>query len=892
MDVQHAQALWSLRDQIRAVCVHDQAQWDATWKEALSDFSSSQRGLMLPSTFFEVLRANSVPLSRSEARVLLWQFQKPNGAVSATKFLRWIALSAPADHVNPDLHFPQLPQPYRRIMKVWDRDIFDAAWEIIATESARFKAETAAAEAAMNSSRSALGVDRPQLQRNDYDVAKRRTCEPSWRIPLDTNANQVAGLASHCLLPLVVAGINCRRDEDASPSTAPSLRVLSTADGAVEILGDFPLEFPRGDAEIPADAATKVHVTIKALSPLQLANDNSGLQSCCIAVHLLETTTSNPPQQEEAIEEVKPATPTTRECVNVYTIRRGNLQPSGDGTNPRGVSCELLAVLRPTQSSAEPSTSSLVLSPGVSLLAVMSVGSRIISVGSRIISVYSLRRDDINQDTEAVAQPLILSSPTYQVDLEPMRSPFMEDAVEPTLHFLVAPVTARTPCHEKPRAPRTYAFAVCYGLKVLKYLLPLDNTNSTSPPSPLHLTPTKSWEHLTRITASAQDMTTQYLVVGCQDGTVVVWDVLQDADYAFLAPVSEADNTIERPPARQKLPASTEVSHVVYCQAGYVVALSKSQQRLYFFDVRERGKPTLTRVISPPAKKSSTKTRQTSAQLAVLMVSIAASTAAADIPVALVEYSNGMVMLYDVRTAEAIGNFWATASTAASPAAHLTPSASSKSNESTAGSGAISITGNQEVLGVAASPAPSTEATDLHIKLFSWRDVLLVCFPSLAALLEQHQEEATITNIKQLLLTSDVDDVSAVAPPSTVTAPSTSVDQLETMLLRMAGDTPPSPTRTRQSIAGSLSPLQSPLGRSSVSIAPSNAPLGSPCTDSISSAAAIPGAMLEPLVPDDKVFFEEYCREHLDPEVIADKEAKMHRKRRELLKTMSAGGAW
>lgn len=138
---------------------------------------------MLPSAFLEVLRANSVPLGRSEARVLLWQFQEPNGAVSATTFLRWIALSAPVDHVNPDLLFPQLPQPYRRIMKVWERDIFDAAWEIITTESVRFRAETAASEGRMNSSRSATGADKPQQQRNDYEVAKRRTCEPSWQIP-------------------------------------------------------------------------------------------------------------------------------------------------------------------------------------------------------------------------------------------------------------------------------------------------------------------------------------------------------------------------------------------------------------------------------------------------------------------------------------------------------------------------------------------------------------------------------------------------------------------------------------------------------------------------------------------------------------------------------------
>ncbi|EGZ12684.1 hypothetical protein PHYSODRAFT_248704 [Phytophthora sojae] len=706
MDAHHAQVLQSLREQIRY--------------EALSDVSSSRRGLMLPSAFLEVLRANSVPLGRSEARVLLWQFQEPNGAVSATTFLRWIALSAPVDHVNPDLLFPQLPQPYRRIMKVWERDIFDAAWEIITTESVRFRAETAASEGGMNSSRSATGADKPQQQRNDYEVAKRRTCEPSWQIPLDSSAQQVAGLASHCLLSLMVAGINY---DDASTSTAPSLPVLSTAENDVKVLGDFPVEFPRVDAEVPvgaADTATKVHVSIKALSSLQLANDNSGLPSCGIAVHLVETTTS---QQQEPVEDAKPAAPTFRECVNIYT-----------------------------------------------------------------------------------------SQPVHR-----------------TMNLLELP---------KP---------------------------------------------------SAQDMTTQYLTVGCQDGTVVVWDVLQDSDYAFLAPFSDADDTAERPPPRQKLSAavSTEVSHVVFYQAEYVIALSKSQQRIYFFDVRERGKPALKRVISPPAKKSSTKTRQTSAQPANLMLNI---TAVADLPVALVEYSNGMVMLYDVRTAEAIGSFWATLPSATSPAAHVASSTSLKSNESLGV--LVTITGNQDVLGAAANPTPSTEATETNIKLYSWRDLLLVCFPSLTTLLEQYQEEATITNIKQLLLTSDLDDVSAAAPPSTVTALGTSVDPLETMLLRMAGETPPSSTRTRQSNAGSLSPLQSPFGRSSVSITASNAVLLSQSTESTNSADSSSVVMLEPLVQDDKAFFDEYCREHLDPLAIADQEARLHRKRRELLKTMSAGGAW
>ncbi|KAJ8526169.1 hypothetical protein ON010_g15011 [Phytophthora cinnamomi] len=270
----------------------------------------------------------------------------------------------------------------------------------------------------------------------------------------------------------------------------------------------------------------------------------------------------------------------------------------------------------------------------------------------------------------------------------------------------------------------------------------------------------------------------------------------------------------------------------------------------------------------------SSKTRQSPQQPTVSMIRLAVATVAADLPVALVEYSNGIVILYDVRTAEAVGSFWLTSSPATTP----TPR------------GVISIMGNQEVLGVAVTP--NEEETEMRIKVYSWRDILLVSFPSVATLLEQRQEEPTISNIKQLLLTSDIDEFSTPAPPPTITVPSTSADSIEVVLLKMAGELPPSPSRTRQSNASSPSPLQSPLARSSVSIASRNAALPGQYTEDIDSSPMLPGIMLEPLVPDDMAFFEQYCQEHLDPLVIADKEAKLHRKRRELLKTMSAGGAW
>ncbi|GMF25218.1 unnamed protein product [Phytophthora fragariaefolia] len=818
----------------------------------------------------------SIPLGRAEARVLLRQFQEANGVVSATKFLRWIALNPPADHVNPDLLFPQLPQPYRLIKKVLDLDIFDAAWLLITTESIRFKAEAAATDASMNSSRSATGTGTLQQQRNDYDVAKRRTCDPSSQISLDSSAQRVAGLVSHYQLPILIIGVNCESSEDeAHASFAPFLRVLSTAGEEVIILGDISVQLPPVEPHTSAEnGVTKVQVSIKALSSLELVGDTSGPKSCRIAVHLSEITYVDPVQQEKLIDDFTPPTPTVRECVNIYTIKTANLLPPSDnGSILEAFSYELVAILTPTQNSVESSIASITLSPGSSLLSVM-------LVGSKMVFLYSLHEEN-NQEAEAVVQPLVIKSPTYQVDLEPTRSPFTEEVSVSELHFLVSPVTTRA---QIPQVPKTYAFAVCYGVKVLKYLLPRGSKNKSGPSSPLTLTPANSWEHLTQITATSLDMTTQYLVVGCQDGTIVVWDMLQDVDFAFLAP-SQEDLPLHNLTPRQKQhtgTVSTEVSSVVFCNAGYIVALSKSQQRLYVFDVRERGKPSLKRVITLPSKKSSTKAHAT--QPEVFMVSLAVTTVAADIPVALVEFSHGMVMVYDVRTAEAIGSFWMTSTATTSPTAQL---ASSETNGSLAG--VTTIAGNEEVFGVATLLEPSADATKMPINgesklwfiLVASRSPLISIF--LVFLFFTLQ---TILNTKQLVLANDGEDVSTVAPPSVVTLTDTTVDQLEAMLWRMAGENPPSSIRTRQSNAGSLSPLQSPLARSSESIAQlsQNAP-------SFSFDITIPRVMLEPVVLDDKAFFEEYCRENLDPLLIADKEARLHRKRRELLKTLSAGGA-
>ncbi|POM62473.1 DNA polymerase theta-like [Phytophthora palmivora] len=264
------------------------------------------------------------------------------------------------------------------------------------------------------------------------------------------------------------------------------------------------------------------------------------------------------------------------------------------------------------------------------------------------------------------------------------------------------------------------------------------------------------------------------------------------------------------------------------------------------------------------------------------MTGLAKATVTADIPVALVEYSNGMVMLYDVRIAEVIGSI----RTLLYSTVHVNP-------PSTQSCSTMSIMNNQEVLVVIA-----TISTPSYVNLYRWRDILLVCFPFFAEMLEQRQEELTSSNVKQLFLSNDsaVHGSSVPVPPSSVTTQGASVDLLETMFLRMAGELPsssPQASRSKKSIA---SPLQSPVRQSSLLHDPSSLTVSSQIAKDVfqrqmmgQSATSV---MLEPLVSDNKVFFEQYCRENLDPLVIVDKEAKLHRKRRELLKVMSAGGAW
>ncbi|GLD96553.1 hypothetical protein PINS_up005236 [Pythium insidiosum] len=176
-----------IRRSIRSVCLRDQRTWELSWTAVLGDVShNSRRGVVLPDVVQQTLELNGVRLTTKALASALAPFRTPSGAVNLRQWLRWIDLSRPEDHVDPELHAARLPQPFRRVHKVLETDILDAAWQRIVRCSARYKAELAAGAAlSARSARSSVltllpapGAELDVLElQNDYEAAKKRCCK-------------------------------------------------------------------------------------------------------------------------------------------------------------------------------------------------------------------------------------------------------------------------------------------------------------------------------------------------------------------------------------------------------------------------------------------------------------------------------------------------------------------------------------------------------------------------------------------------------------------------------------------------------------------------------------------------------------------------------------------
>lgn len=819
----------------------------ASYQSLLDDPETARRGLVLPDRFIKTLEENSVFFPRKTARALVAQFQAPSGAVQVAKFLKWIELSRPADYVDPELVFARLPQPYRRIVKVLERDILDAAWELIKEQSTRFKAETAAALAATARSNHALGIAASELIDDGYDSAKKRCCKTFAAQNYD-ETQRIAAIAQHETLPVVLVALedHSRSSSDdsgntTSQSNAAVLQLLHTL--THDVVAEYALPVPQSpDAPASSEPATNTRAVyeVASVTPIRVrpATLETAAPALVVAVQLTLSTTTTVSIDDELSETTTQAT-----CIYVFEITGVDALL---GVNDVGA-----VVL-----STEPQMSFELIATGTFDYVVawleLSPDARFLALPTALgaVSVLSLSHESATEQ-DAPPPPLDCSAAsTVFLTIELDANTTRHEAPPPRAHFLAQPSSVPDTTPPATLEPReAYALIVCSDTHVRKHTLP--RARSSAATAALTIT----WRHVAPITSSALDATTQYLVVGLANGAVVVWDTLQELDYAYLSPAPAAAVTTPR----------DTVDSVVMYRTEYVVAFSAATQRVRFFDIRKRIEPVLVRTVTAPAPSGGGKSDSNSA---VQIVSVAATTNSLDVPLAMLTYSNGTHILYDLRTGEAVGSLRTrilSSPLVASPVL-LSPC------------GVVAI------------------AQTAALAIYDWLALLSMSYPTLAHELQQSGLAQSALNAKRWALTRV-----PLAPLTTLA--DVAADALDNLLRRTAGVPLVSASlRQQQQVlppSSSLASLASPdprqanrLGPSASSASISSTPPTRAGTSTSSSRETLEdlAVALAPRELNAPMRFCQYVLD-LDTSVTKDKDAKMHRRRTELLKALTTG-AW
>ncbi|KAH9144438.1 hypothetical protein AeRB84_011623 [Aphanomyces euteiches] len=158
-----AQGRQALKTRLRQRCFELRLDLDRVFHD-----SKQGESLIAPAQFYKTLAAHGIALDDDEKK-LLAHLTTPSGLVSLDAFLDFVDIHAPDDHVDPELAFAALPQPFRMLDKLLHDDILDRAWGIISS-SIKFK------------------LEQGQLSAEDRseDAAKSRLCRPIVTIPLKT----------------------------------------------------------------------------------------------------------------------------------------------------------------------------------------------------------------------------------------------------------------------------------------------------------------------------------------------------------------------------------------------------------------------------------------------------------------------------------------------------------------------------------------------------------------------------------------------------------------------------------------------------------------------------------------------------------------------------------
>lgn len=636
----------------------------------LENPETTRRGLVLPDLFVQTLEENSVFMPKKTLCSLVTHFQAPNGGVQITKFLKWVELSRPADHVDPELVFARLPQPYRRIVKILEKDILDASWELIKQQSARFRAEaTAALAATARSTRSNVLNDQTTADPDDYEAAKKCCCKSFARMSFG-DSSAVSCISQHPSLPLTLIAFEDHSEVgDELQSSKIVLRLSNSSSHEVMTEFRLPLLSQSGDSPPSQEEPTAPRTTyeVTRLTPIQVRSmpADGSASTYAFGVQLTESTTT-PASGDQ---------PESTSCVTSVCI----YQLSGISAGEQPLDFQLIA------SGKFESLEWMELAPDGQHLA--------LSTAAGSISVFKIPIDDVADIVSSGESATVLNLnvfPSFMKIDNTVTLP--ESKCTSQAHFLVKPSPV-LPSSDTSQALEAYAIVVCHDTKVLKYTLHSSGTNSA--------TPRASWSHLASITTSSVDSTTQFLAVGLADGSAVIWNTLDGVDHVFLSP-SVPNNLL---PGSSRTDPRIDV--VAMYRDEYVAAFSAASQQIRFFDIKNHTAPQLLRIVAAPAPNPLQKD-------GVKIVALVETTRFLDIPVAMVGYSNGFLVIYDMRNAEAIGSVRYRSST---------------------------LTTSVRLVSVLASQHGISVAQTSSLDFYDWHQLLLVSFPSFDHLLQQRSLE-------------------------------------------------------------------------------------------------------------------------------------------------------
>ncbi|DAZ99077.1 TPA: hypothetical protein N0F65_008382 [Lagenidium giganteum] len=808
-------ALERIRAQIRGTCVFDQKGWDDSWNNVLLDGNNVRRGLILPEDFFDILGLNDVRLSRKAQKLLLAQFQAPNGGVYAQKFLNWVDLSRPKDHIDPELLFVALPQPYRRIFKVLERDILDVAWEKIKHTSSRYKAEAASTSARLTRS---LSKDDNDISHNDFEAAKKRCCR-SYQVAMAPSEYTVVATTTHMEAPFVVMALHSNANTTNDAQRA-GLQLVETTQ--MTTLAEWWCD----TAQPPTQSAVFKQRSIEALTAL-IAVPTVDEHAFVVAARMVETTRSTAVGGGDKV--------TQQGLVHVFHVAKAVHDSAAAGADgaaegqPTHEWCFTHIALIRFQDVNE-TIRSFTIAPNASHVAVTN------SKGE--VAVYALPPVSTSPGTDTAA-----------VDLNSTAS-VMRMAV-PDSHTFPIHVRFLVRRPDIKHAPQCHDLVVACGATVAKYVLP--PKLSASPPPPGTMTPpVRAWSHLTPISCAILDVSTQNLYVGCQDGSVALWDLFEDIDRLFVAPE----------------PGMGMVDGIVHFQDTHLAIMSSTSGHLALYEIKQRT-PVLLRLVMAPAASS----RDTSSPIKLQRLA-AWTQSACDLPLVLAAFSNGYVYVYDLRNGEAVGTL-----------KYFDPV--SKVTNPTVGTAIANLQG----------VFVSAHGTSVLL-YYTWLQLLSALFPAFGDKATQHGLAHDTMAFKRLFLSNFA---LALPPPPSALNLSMGNATMDAILHATAGkhapkkhDQPSSalPISSHSKVTTNYGGTTDSLPSKSTTVTSA----GTPHSASLVGASPLEPANQLPWPHDIIEFaykpsmmedYEAFCHHELGKPV-ADKEPRLHRRRHELLKALAA----